>query len=247
VPEGSGGQDPLQDVATFADTAGRGNTIPKRVGQLGFQIDNNSLWRSFSTSAGSWSPYPLDEDAFTSDSAVHPPSQQSTKAYIGAYFPPGSLVPYAGASAPAGWLLCYGQTVGRIAYAPLFAAIGTTYGPGDGSTTFNLPDLRGRTVAGRDDMGGAAASRLTNSGTGNPGINGATLGASGGVDRHTLTTAQMPSHTHSIAHVVANINAAGSAQSAFSNGSAVTTGPAGSDQAHPNVQPTLVLNYIIRI
>lgn len=75
--------------------------------------------------------------------------------------PSGMLAPFAGTSAPSGWFLCYGQAVSRTTYAALFTAIGTTYGTGDGSTTFNLPDLRGRTIAGVDDMGGSAASRLT--------------------------------------------------------------------------------------
>lgn len=75
--------------------------------------------------------------------------------------PSGMLAPFAGTSAPSGWFLCYGQAVSRTTYAALFTAIGTTYGTGDGTTTFNLPDLRGRTIAGVDDMGGSAASRLT--------------------------------------------------------------------------------------
>lgn len=75
--------------------------------------------------------------------------------------PSGMLAPFAGTTAPSGWFLCYGQAVSRTTYAALFTAIGTVYGIGDGSTTFNLPDLRGRTVAGQDDMGGTAASRLT--------------------------------------------------------------------------------------
>ena len=74
--------------------------------------------------------------------------------------PAGCVMPYAGATAPDGWLLCHGQAVSRTTYADLFGAIGTAYGPGDGSTTFNLPDLRGRVAAGRDDMGGTDAGRL---------------------------------------------------------------------------------------
>ena len=65
----------------------------------------------------------------------------------------GEVVPFAGATAPAGALFCYGQTVSRTTYAGLFAAIGTTHGGGDGSTTFNLPDLRGRVVAGKRRYG----------------------------------------------------------------------------------------------
>lgn len=74
--------------------------------------------------------------------------------------PAGIIVDFAGSSAPSGWLLCYGQAVSRNTYAALFAAISTSYGIGDGATTFNLPDCRGRVKAGKDDMGGSAASRI---------------------------------------------------------------------------------------
>jgi microcystin-dependent protein len=71
----------------------------------------------------------------------------------------------------------------------LFAAISTVYGAGDGSTTFNLPDCRGRVAAGKDDMGGTSANRLTNQ---SGGLNGDTLGAAGGAETHTLTEPQLP-------------------------------------------------------
>ena len=74
--------------------------------------------------------------------------------------PTGCVFSFARSTAPSGWLLCYGQAVSRTTYAALFAVISTTYGVGDGSSTFNLPDLRGRSVAGKDDMGGSAASVL---------------------------------------------------------------------------------------
>ena len=64
------------------------------------------------------------------------------------YAPPGMITPYAGKTAPEGWLLCDGSAVSRTTYADLYAAIGTTYGAGNGSTTFTLPDLRGRVPAG---------------------------------------------------------------------------------------------------
>ena len=64
--------------------------------------------------------------------------------------PPGMVLPFAGAAAPEGFLLCDGSAVSRTTYGDLFAAIGTAYGAGDGSTTFNLPDLRGRVAAGRE-------------------------------------------------------------------------------------------------
>jgi microcystin-dependent protein len=110
--------------------------------------------------------------------------------------PVGGLMDYAGSSAPTGWLLCYGQAVSRTTYAALFTAISTQYGVGDGTTTFNLPDCRGRTSAGKDDMGGSAAGRLANGVTGS--VSGTTLGGTGGTESHTLTSADSAAHTHSV-------------------------------------------------
>ncbi len=164
-------------------------------------------------------------------------------------FVSGMLMPYAGASAPSGWLLCYGQAISRSTYADLFTALGTTYGVGDGSSTFNLPDLRGRVVAGQDDMGGSSANRLTDAVTG--GLNGDTLGDTGGTESHTLTTAQLPAHSHGT--VVTGVTpsfktntgdgGASVVQSISVSSGATSTG---SDSAHNNVQPTIILNYIIK-
>src|SRR4029079_5860775 len=77
----------------------------------------------------------------------------------------GEVVPFAGRLAPAGALCCSGQQISRTAYAGLFAVIGTAHGVGDGSTTFNLPDLRGRVAAGQSDMGGSDAGTLAGGGT----------------------------------------------------------------------------------
>lgn len=165
---------------------------------------------------------------------------------------PGIVLPYAGSTAPTGWLLCFGQAVSRTTYAALFDAIGTTFGAGDGSTTFNVPDLRGRVSAGKDNMGGTAASRLTNSGTGNPGIDGTTLGAAGGVDRHTLTSNQMPAHSHTTyAQSNGGITNTGATTYVTSSGNSNTTlstvtQNTGASEAHPNTQPTIVLNQIIK-
>lgn len=75
---------------------------------------------------------------------------------------PGAILPTAAdiGADPTGWLFCDGRAISRTTYAALFSAIGTKFGVGDGSTTFNIPDLRGRTIAYRDDMGGSAANRL---------------------------------------------------------------------------------------
>ncbi|HYL31997.1 MAG TPA: tail fiber protein [Stellaceae bacterium] len=158
--------------------------------------------------------------------------------------PSGVVVPFAGASAPAGWLLCYGQAVSRTTYAALFTAIGTTFGSGDGSTTFNLPDLRGRAAFGVDNMGGTAANRVT---TGGSGINGSALGAVGGAEIVTLTQAQMPSHSHSYIEVSGTTTAGGSCQLApFTSTAGSSTGNAGSGGAHNNMPPAIMLNSIIK-
>lgn len=162
--------------------------------------------------------------------------------------PPGMVLPFAGAAAPDGFLLCDGSAVSRTTCGDLFAAIGTAYGAGDGSTTFNVPDLRGRVAAGRDDMGGAAASRLTGGGSG---IAGATLGAVGGAETHALTTAEMPGHAHPGAagfnFLMANAGTPFATPGAATAGIGftATTGISGSGQAHNNAQPTIVLNYVI--
>jgi microcystin-dependent protein len=95
--------------------------------------------------------------------------------------PSGSLFMFAGAEPPEGYLLCDGSPISRVNYSSLFDAIGTTYGSGDGSTTFNLPDFRGRGPLG--------------AGTG-AGLTPRTLGGSGGAETVTLDTTMIPSHTH---------------------------------------------------
>jgi microcystin-dependent protein len=207
--------------------------------------------------------------------------------------PTGSVIAFAGSTAPTDWLLCYGQAVSRTTYATLFATISTTYGAGDGTTTFNLPDLRGRTVAGIDNMGGTDAGRLDIANS-----SGTVVGS----QYVTLTSAEMPSHTHTqnshnhtqdshnhnqnahghdlgpgqsfgmsfstnagsfttlIAQVQyinqgsyqgpysANANTATNiANTATNQATTATNQNTGGDGAHNNMQPTMVLNYIIKI
>lgn len=109
--------------------------------------------------------------------------------------PVGSVFSYAGSSAPSQYLLCDGSEVSETTYAALFAALGTQFNNGsETSGYFRIPDLRGRVVAGIDNMGGSAASRLTSGGSG---VTGTTRGAVGGTETHTLNSAQsgMPGHT----------------------------------------------------
>lgn len=160
--------------------------------------------------------------------------------------PSGTTVPYAGTTAPDGWLFAYGQAVSRSTYAALFTAIGTTYGSGDGSTTFNVPDLRGRVVAGQDDMGGSSANRLTGL---SGGLNGDTLGATGGAESHTLITAEIPAHSHPYDAISLDTSANGSARPNVKDTAAdrfPATNNTGGGGAHNNVQPTVILNYIIK-
>jgi microcystin-dependent protein len=189
--------------------------------------------------------------------------------------PAGSILAYGGTSEPSGYLFCYGQAVSRATYADLFAAIGTAHGVGDGSTTFNLPDLRGRTIAGQDDMGGSSANRLT--GLTN-GVNGDTFAAAGGLESFTLATTNLAAHTHSngsfaVATTITNGSdvvrtddfmttggQGGTNRDAIADESGDTdtlsladgdvTGTSsstGSTTALGHIQPTLVLNYIIKI
>lgn len=97
------------------------------------------------------------------------------------YIPTGSLLTYAGSSAPDGWLLCQGQTLQINNYSNLFNTIGNIYG-GDGITTFVLPDLRGRVPVGSGQLNGNSTNYPR--------------GSTGGSENRTLTVNEMPSHTH---------------------------------------------------
>lgn len=171
--------------------------------------------------------------------------------------PSGALMPFAGHTAPAGWLLCYGQAVSRTTYVALFNVLGTTYGVGDGSTTYNLPDMRGRVPAGKDNMGGSAANRLTYTASG---VDGTAVGAVGGAETVVLTAAQcgLPPHSHAAgtysvtgpigptagSGVATTGNGLGGPDFAVTGTSAATGGWDGA--AHNNAQPTMITNYIIK-
>lgn len=122
------------------------------------------------------------------------------------------------------------------------------YGNGDGTTTFNVPDIRGREIAGKDDMGGTSANRLTNPASTLNGIDGDVLGNAGGSETHVLTVAQLAAHTHTLSGIRGNIAWSGGGSNAMDPdvGGSKTSSSNGSDAAHNNVQPTIVMNKIIK-
>jgi len=156
-------------------------------------------------------------------------------ALIEVLIPTGAMLPYCGSSAPTSWLICDGTAVSRTTYATLFSIIGTTYGAGDGSTTFNLPDSRGRTIVAPDSSAGRVSTNNT-------------LGASSGSETHTLTESEMPTHNHYslMANATTQLSAGSWNGASVYYPGATTTGDTGGDQPHNNMQPYLVANYIIK-
>jgi len=202
-----------------------------------------------------------------------PGTDPSDAATVSQLLPLGAVIPFAGQSAPSGWLFCYGQEVSRSAYPDLFATIGTRYGEGDGSSTFNVPDCRDVAIVGRGNMGGTAKGLLSK-------FTSTILGSIFGTQEHTLTVDQMPSHQHAAGSLTAASagqhihNATGSAiggptssrfvargdsgastntltdaiqpAGAHTHSMSGSTANSGGGDAHPNVQPSIVMNYIIR-
>ncbi len=172
--------------------------------------------------------------------------EQETAQDTTLYSPTGMISPYAGATAPTSWLLCDGSAVSRTTYAALFAITSTTYGVGDGSTTFNVPDLRGRVAVGK-----SADTEFD------------VLGETGGEKTHTLTETEMPAHSHTLNTATGGgggsytfLNLAVSTSTNYStpytlpkdNGTTVLgITNTGSGTAHNNLQPYITLNYIIKI
>lgn len=158
--------------------------------------------------------------------------------------PTAAIHMYGGTSAPTGWLLCNGAAVSRSTYADLFAVVGTTYGAGDGSSTFNLPDLRDRFAVGSGTTYSA--------------------GATGGAATHTLTEAEMPAHTHAATstdsghtHVLPYGDSGGESDGWDGSGNSSTTNTGyanitttiastGGGGAHNNLPPYIGLAFIIK-
>jgi microcystin-dependent protein len=199
----------------------------------------------------------------------------TTKAYVdtavGTAIPVGIVSPFAGATAPSGWLLCQGQAVSRATYAALFAVLGVQFGAGNGSTTFNLPDLRSRFVAGRgtaawsDVLGETGGSKdaivVTHSHGLNSHTHGAgTLAASGGA--HTHQTRGWPNrgtdsggttitiNQSNVGLANAHMDAAGGTHTHTISGvtapASGNTAPSGASGTDANLPPYVTLNHIIK-
>lgn len=163
--------------------------------------------------------------------------------------PVGCIVPFTSDVVPENWLLCNGQAVSRTDYDLLFSIIGTTYGVGDGSTTFNLPDLRGRVPLGKGTGTGAGGE-----------VYNFELSAKGGEYSHILTVGEMPSHTHIIADTENGaIRVQGYGESTQHTGlirtdanvewtnHTLTAATTGGGAAHNLLQPFEVHNFIIKV
>lgn len=160
----------------------------------------------------------------------------------------GDVIWSSRSAAPDRWLACDGAAISRTTYAALFAVIGTTYGAGNGTTTFNLPDVRGRSP-----VGGGQGAGLTNR----------ALGATGGAETHQMTESEMPLHGHPTRIAVQSAGTASSTTTggallnttgatsyaahtgAVSNTAGQQVGGSGGGQAHNNMQPFIVMNCFI--
>lgn len=175
--------------------------------------------------------------------------------------PLGALIDYTGLTSPsANFILPQGQAISRTVYAAYFSLVSTTYGGGDGSTTFNVIDLVGRVAAMRD----AGSARLSSTYFGS---NPATLGNSGGVESSTLTLAQIPAHAHANtlfdpghSHNFGLVSDAAGGSGVISGrtgtsgttttnqtGVTITNVNAGGGAAHAIVQPTGIVQKLLRV
>lgn len=165
--------------------------------------------------------------------------------------PIGAIQSYGGNVAPSGWLICDGRAISRAEYSELFYVIGTTYGSGDGSTTFNVPDLKGRVLVG---VGESSATGHTNH----------TLGQKGGEETHTLTESELPYidgnftchgqengsiFYHKAGHATGDVASTYQSVGVKYGGATSITSPGfafGGDSSHNIMQPYTVANYIIK-
>jgi hypothetical protein len=151
----------------------------------------------------------------------------------------GTIITHDGPTTPAGFLARDGSTVSRTTYSGLFQEYGTTHGVGDGSTTFGLPDGRGRFDLQID----GAANRVTSASTN--GANADTLGGTGGAQTHTLAESEIPTHTHSVGAFTGTVDGGGAGSFQVRNGS-TASGSTGGGGAHNTMPPWIATNKYIR-
>lgn len=146
---------------------------------------------------------------------------------------PGTITLYVGASAPTGWYLCDGGAISRTTNSVLFGVIGTVFGAGNGTTTFNVPDLRGRTP-----IGAGQGAGLTNR----------PLASTGGEENHILTIPEMPRHNHTYQLLVPGADLQVQSSGYNNNFTLSDTGTfqTGGDGSHNTMQPFMAINYIIK-
>lgn len=147
----------------------------------------------------------------------------------------GVIKMFSGSVPPLGWLLCDGAAISRTKYSKLFSVIGTAYGSGDGETTFNLPNLKGKTIVGLDEADSDFG----------------VLGKTGGEKTHKLKINEMPKHFHANKYTFNDVSGSGWTYRVRNGAAEGTTdgtgdGFSGGDQPHNNLQPYIVLNYIIK-
>jgi len=178
---------------------------------------------------------------------------------VGSVIPAGTIAPFGGGTVPAGWLLCDGSTVSRTTYANLFAATGTVHGQGDGSTTFHLPDYRGRFLRGTDNMGTGAANRDpgNNRTASNSGGNSTGLGSVQDSENRThthftiVTQGQINSTSVNTTFPIANNGLQGGGNYAYQLGSGSSVADAAPSAPSGNTSETRPQNanvtYIIKV
>lgn len=152
------------------------------------------------------------------------------QAMSGDTYPIGTMAPYGGNDIPANWLLCNGQEVSRVVYSELFSKIGTLWGEGNGTTTFNVPNMSGHIPIGLDADD----------------TNFDTVGKKYGEKTHTLTIDEMPSHSHNVKFDQTAGNLTGNLKSGTQSTYGMATSSAGGGQPHNNIQPSATSNYIIK-
>jgi len=238
------------DDTAYNAVSWQNSTLPPTQGRVRDVIETLATQDSLATKADTLSPVLTGVPQAPTPPIANSSTRLATTEFVGSALTPnlqvvGSLILFAGTSAPPYWVMCDGRTLNRITFAALFAVLSTTYNFGSVDISdFRVPDMRGRVAAGLDNVSPVmgAANRLTT-------LN--TIGASGGVESVVLDTAQMPNHSHRMDYITQVVDA-GAAINIYStappfSGVALSTSqvPGSEATAHTNTQPYLCLNYII--